>query len=93
MDNTAVTTQQPSPAGGQTPPKQLHSSGPVSMRNATESAEDREFLGRVVIDGFEGKYIHATNRERYIIRISFDMLLENAHFKVIQKKINLDNLK
>ncbi|XP_011420063.3 uncharacterized protein [Magallana gigas] len=63
MDNTAVTTQQPSPAGGQTPPKQLHSNGSVSVRNATESTEDREFLGRVVIDGFEGKYIHATNRE------------------------------
>lgn len=65
----------------------------VFVWNVIELMEDREFLGRVVIDGFEGKYIYVINWERYIIWILFDMLLENVYFKVIKKKINLDNFK
>lgn len=43
----------------------------MSVRNATESAEDREFVGRVVIEGFERKVIHATSRARLPVMKTF----------------------
>lgn len=65
MFNPSVTTQQPLPLGqidGHVTSKELFSSGPVSVRNATDSAEDREFVGKLVVEGFERKFVHATSR-------------------------------
>lgn len=67
MFNPSVTTQQPLPLGQidrYVTPKELFSSGPVSVRNATDSAEDREFVGKLVVEGFERKFVHATSRAR-----------------------------
>lgn len=80
MYNTSVTTQQPLPVGqiyGHIPPRELFSSGPVSVRNATESTEDREFFGRVVIEGFERNFTHATSRARYNIRYYVILVITN----------------
>lgn len=68
MDFTPVTTQQPLPIGqkdGHVQPTELLRRGPVSVRNATESEEDREFIGKLVIEAFERKVVHATSRARY----------------------------
>lgn len=65
MDFTPVTTQQPLPIGqkdGHVQPTELLRCGPVSVRNATESEEDREFIGKLVIEAFERKVVHATSR-------------------------------
>lgn len=44
----------------------LLESGPVTVRQLTDSEEDREFAAKVMIEAFEGKVIHATSRGRYI---------------------------
>uniref|UniRef100_K1P8W7 Uncharacterized protein n=1 Tax=Magallana gigas TaxID=29159 RepID=K1P8W7_MAGGI len=65
MDFTPITTQQPLPIGqkdGHVQPTELLRRGPVSVRNATESEEDREFIGKLVIEAFERKVVHATSR-------------------------------
>lgn len=45
--------------------------------NATESTEDREFFGRVVIEGFERNFTHATSRARYNIRYYVILVITN----------------
>ena len=62
MADPFVTTQQPL-AGDQKNPVLL-SSGPVTVRNLSQSPEDRTFLGEVMVDGFEGKIVHATSRNK-----------------------------
>ena len=62
MADPFVTTQQPL-AGDQKNPVLL-SSGPVTVRNLSQSPEDGTFLGEVMVDGFEGKIVHATSRNK-----------------------------
>lgn len=71
MFNPSVTTQQPLSLGqiyGDVTSRELFNNGTVSVRNATESAEDMEFVGKLVVEGFERKFVHATSRARYAIR-------------------------
>lgn len=80
MFNPSVTTQQPLPLDqidGHVTSKELFSSGPVSLRNATDSAEDREFVGKLVVEGFERKFVHATSRARFAIRYFSISVLED----------------
>lgn len=80
MFNPSVTTQQPLPLDqidGHVTSKELFSSGPVSVRNATDSAEDREFVGKLVVEGFERKFVHATSRARFAIRYFSISVLED----------------
>lgn len=88
MFNPSVTTQQPLSLGqidGHVTSKELFSSGPVSVRNATDSAEDREFVGKLVVEGFERKFVHATSRARFAIRyFSISVLGISFPFKYIK---------
>lgn len=71
MFNPSVTTQQPLSLGqiyGHVTSGELFNNGTVSVRNATESEEDIEFVGKLVVEGFERKFVHATSRARYAIR-------------------------
>lgn len=65
MFNPSVTTQQPLSLGqiyGHVTSGELFNNGTVSVRNATESEEDIEFVGKLVVEGFERKFVHATSR-------------------------------
>nr|XP_022293887.1 uncharacterized protein LOC111104311 [Crassostrea virginica]XP_022293888.1 uncharacterized protein LOC111104311 [Crassostrea virginica]XP_022293889.1 uncharacterized protein LOC111104311 [Crassostrea virginica] len=69
MADPFVTTQQPL-AGDQKNPVLL-SSGPVTVRNLSQSPEDRTFLGEVMVDGFEGKIVHATSRNKLPLMVKY----------------------
>lgn len=90
MDFTPITTQQPLPIGqkdGHVQPTELLRRGPVSVRNATESEEDREFIGKLVIEAFERKVVHATSRARYDLSLflfwaKINFFFENTIFYI-----------
>lgn len=85
MDFTPVTTQQPLPIGqkdGHVQPTELLRRGPVSVRNATESEEDREFIGKLVIEAFERKVVHATSRARYDLSLFLFWAKINFFFEI-----------
>lgn len=85
MDFTPITTQQPLPIGqkdGHVQPTELLRRGPVSVRNATESEEDREFIGKLVIEAFERKVVHATSRARYDLSLFLFRAKMNFFFEI-----------
>lgn len=85
MDFTPVTTQQPLPIGqkdGHVQPTELLRRDPVSVRNATESEEDREFIGKLVIEAFERKVVHATSRARYDLSLFLFWAKINFFFEI-----------
>lgn len=85
MDFTPITTQQPLPIGqkdGHVQPTELLRRGPVSVRNALESEEDREFIGKLVIEAFERKVVHATSRARYDLSLFLFWAKINFNFEI-----------
>lgn len=54
----------------------------MSVRNATESEEDREFIGKLVIEAFERKVVHATSRARYDLSLFLFWAKINFFFEI-----------
>ena len=44
-----------------TEPRELYNEGPLKIRTLVDTEEDCEFYGRLAIEAFRDKIVHATN--------------------------------
>ena len=65
MTNEAVTVTSPHLDGDQHA-LVIYKSGPVTLRHLTDTEDDRQFVGSMMVAAFEQKLVHATSRGRYV---------------------------
>ena len=46
------------------PTDMLEENGPITVRNLTDTSDDCQFAGRLTVEAFSDKFVHATSERR-----------------------------